>query len=143
MAREVDIGSPTLHGYKKVQTLPSPITLTAAIQYIYEKTLDRPFYFGGTHLSWDSGTWANSESVTITVDLKIDGTNWENLWTQTYTAAVAPLTVSVPNVIDANLRRNPQGFWNDGSGLRVGIQQTVEGDGFHVVSHSTIEGEQP
>ena len=142
MARDIDIGFPTVGGlvFQEIQTIASPLTLTAAIQYVYQKTLDRPFYFAGCFLSWDSGTWTNSESITITVDLKVDGTNWENFWTETLTAANAPLTTTIPNIVDANSRRNPQGFWVDGSGIRIGIQQTVEGDGFHVLSHVALQG---
>lgn len=142
MPRDTDIGFPTQGGlvFSSVQTIASPITLTGDIQYLYEKTLDRPFFFAGCFLSWDSGAWITSESVTVTVDLKVDGVNWENFWTQTYTSANAPLTTVIPNIVDADARRNPQGFWVDGSGIRVGIQQTIVGAGYHVISHAAIQG---
>jgi hypothetical protein len=125
---------------KKVTTIASPITLSAAAQYVYQKvSVGTPFYYGGTFLSWNTGAWAGGESVTVTLDLKIDGVNWENFWTETYTAANAPLSLAIPNIVDANLRKHPQGFWNDGSGIRVGLIQTVTGAGFHVVSHFTLE----
>lgn len=126
--------------FSRVLTLPSPVTLTAAVQYIYQATPGRPFYFAGGFLSWNSGTWAAGETVTITVDLMIDGVNWENYWTVALIAAPIPLTYSVPSIIDAVLHRHPQGFWNDGSGVRVGIMQDAIHAGWHIVSHSFIDG---
>jgi hypothetical protein len=147
MGRDIDLGLTPPNGttgalnFITVRTLASPVTLAAAMKYIYQVTgLTRPLYFAGTFLSWDSGAWATAESVTVTIDLMVDGVNWENFWTQTYIAANAPLTTVIPNIVDADLRRNPQGFWITGPGMRVGIQQTVVGAGYHVVSHSTVEG---
>jgi len=126
--------------FARVQTIASPTTLSAAVQAIYSNTNGRPFFFGGGTISWDSGAWAGGESVTVNVDTKTDGSNWENLWTITLVAAAAPLTLGVPSDANSALLNVPQGFWNDGSGVRVTAQQTVEGADFGVISHSFVDG---
>ena len=144
--RDTNIGVPPAEtetnnpGFSTARTLTSPVTLTGALKYVYQQVLSRPFYYGGTHLSWNSGAWATAESVTANIDIMVDGVNWENMWTVTRAAASAPLSVYIPYIVDASLVRNPFGFWVDGTGIRVGIVQTVVGAGYHVISHSTIEG---
>jgi len=146
-------GTPTLAGinaeqragldFARVQTIASPTTLTGSAQYIYSRSGSaRPFYFAGGFLSWDSGAWAGGEDVDITVDLTVDGTNWENMWTKNLAAAASPLTVAVPSGDDEDNSLNiPQGFWvGSNCGLRVGIVQSVEGAGYGIVSHNFVDG---
>jgi len=128
--------------FARIQTIASPVTLTGAAQYIYQRNGSaHPFYFAAGFLSWDSGAWATAEDVTITVDMTVDGTNWENYWTVTLVAAPIPLTYSVPNITDADLQRHPQGFWvGSNCGIRVGLVQPTVGAGYHVVSHNFVDG---
>ena len=126
--------------FARIQTLASPVTLDGTLQTVYSNTQGRPFFFAGYMFSWDSGAWAGGESVTINVDAKADGSNWENLWTKTLAAAASPLTVAVPSGDDEDASLNiPIGFWSF-CDIRVTIQQTVEGAGYHVVSHCGGDG---
>ena len=129
--------------FANVATIASPVTLTAAIQYIYSRTASaRPFYFGGGFLSWDSGAWAGGETVDVNIQTSADGTNWANLWTMTQlVAAPAMPEVAIPHHSMTALLNLPVGFWVPANcGLRVGIIQNAEGAGFHVVSHKFIDG---
>tara|TARA_Y100000310_G_scaffold16579_1_gene16528 strand:- start:14943 stop:15446 length:504 start_codon:yes stop_codon:yes gene_type:complete len=127
--------------FARVQTIASPTTLTGSIQYIYSQTSSFPFYFAGGILSWDSGGWAGGETVDVNIQTKTDGTNWVNIWNMTQLAAAAgQLEVAIPHHAMTALLNIPVGFWNDGSGVRVGIIQNAEGGGYHVVSHRFIDG---
>lgn len=128
--------------FARIQTIASPVTLSAAMQYIYSRTAsDRPFFFAGGFLSWDSGTWASGETIAISVEMTVDGTNWEEMWSEQLVAASDPLTRPIPHLIDANGMKMPMGFWVGANcGIRVGIQQDAEHDGFHVISHNFVDG---
>ena len=129
--------------FSRIQTIASPVTLTNAAQYIVSIAgSDRPFRFPAGWLSWNSGTWAGGEQITITIDLTADGTNWENTWTQMFAAAAVPLTVPIPFIVDGAAARVPWPEMHIGEncGLRVGIVQNVIGGGWHVVSHNFSYG---
>lgn len=128
--------------FGRVQTLASPVTLDGTVQAIYSRDASaRPFFFAGGFLSWDSGAWAGGESVTINVDVKADGSNWENMWTLTLAAAASPLSVAVPAHANSALLNIPMGFWvGENNGVRVTLEQTAEGAGYHVVSHNFVDG---
>lgn len=115
----------------EVRTIASPVTLTGAVQYIYLNAPARPFFFAGGFISRASGAWATGETVIVTVDAKIDGTNYQNVWTATYLAEPSPILVPVPEA--------PWEFWNNGGGVRVGIVQSVVGAAFHTWNHSFID----
>ncbi len=126
--------------FAQVQTIASPVTLSAAAQYIYSDAPGRPFFFAGGLLSWDSGDPAD-QTVTVIVQTKTDGTNWVTMWTKGLSALPSPLECAVPSGDDEDNSLNiPIGFWNNGSGVRVGISQAAEGGGWQVVSHSFIDG---
>jgi len=127
--------------FARVETIASPVTLTGSIQYIYSNAPGRPFYFAGGFISWDSGAWASAEAVDVNVQVKTDGTNWVDCWNMTQlTAAASPLEVAIPHEAATALLNIPKGFWNDGSGVRVGIVQGTVGAGYHVVSHKFVDG---
>jgi len=129
--------------FARVQTIASPVTLTNAIQYIYQRTAGaHPFYFAGGFFSWDSGAWAGGETVDINVQTSADGTNWVNMWTAVQLAAApAMLEVAIPHEAMTNLLNIPKGFWvGSQNGVRVGIIQNAVGAGWHVVSHNFVDG---
>jgi hypothetical protein len=127
--------------YAEVRTLASPVTLTAAVQYIYQSTPGRLFYFAGGFVRKASGAWAGGEGpVTITVDVMIDGVNWINLWTIAFAADPSPVAVAIPAHGNNALLNLPYGFWNNGGGVRVGIVQAAVGAGWHTWNHSFIDG---
>jgi hypothetical protein len=123
----------------QVRTIASPVTLTSALQYIFSSTPGTPFYFAGGFISRATGAWATSESVTVIVEVKFDGTNWRTVWTATFTAEPAQVAAAVPADADTALLNIPKGFYNNGDGVRVGIQQTVVGAGYHTWAHSFID----
>ena len=126
----------------EVRTIASPVTLTANYQYIHTQSPGVPFYFAGGFVSQATGAWAGGESVTIVVEVMIDGTNWDDIWSLVITAALAPTTLAVPShgtgLVATTLLNLPFGFYNNGGGVRVGIKQTVEGAGFGTWVHSFI-----
>ena len=123
----------------QVRTLTSPVTLTSALQYIYSNAPGTPFYFSGGFISPATGAWATGESVTVVVEVKFDGTNWRTVWSATFTAAPTMVAAAVPADAATALLNIPKGFYNNGNGVRVGIQQTVEGAGYHTWAHSFID----
>ena len=140
----INIDLQAMLDFARVQTIASPVTLTGSAQYVYSRDAsDRPFYFGGGFFSWDSGAWAGGEDVTITVQVKVDGSNWETMWSLNLTAAASPLSVAVPSGYSEDSTLNiPVGFWvGQNNGVRVGIVQDTEGAGYHVVSHNFTDGE--
>ena len=129
--------------FARVQTIASPVTLTVAVQYVYLRTAGvHPFYFGGGFFSQDSGAWATAESVEISIDVMVDGANWEDMWTApALVAAAAPLSKAIPSISPSATLNIPIGFWvGSGNGVRVGIAQSVEGAGFGVWSHNFVDG---
>jgi len=136
----INIDQQTLLDYAEVRTLASPVTLTAVVQYIYSDSPGRPFHFTGGFINRATGAWATAESVTITVQVMIDAVNWVTIWTITFAAEPAPVTVAIPSHANSALLNLPYGFWNNGGGVRVGIVQTVVGAGYHTWNHSFIDG---
>ena len=134
----------TMLDFARVQTIASPVTLTAAIQYVYSRAgSSRPFYFCGGFFSQDSGAWATGEQVDINVQVSTDGTNWVNCWNAVQlAAAAAPLDFAVPHEAMGTLLGGiPRGFWvGPNNGVRVGIVQGVEGAAFGVWSHNFVDG---
>ncbi len=130
--------------FARVETIASPVTASAAIQYVYSRTAgSRPFFFAGGWFSQDSGAWAGGEQVDINLQTMTDGSNWVNAWNAVQLAAASTaLELAVPH--DANtllLGGIPKGFWvMPGNGVRVGIVQGVTGAGFGVWSHSFGDG---
>lgn len=124
---------------KEVRTIPSLVTLKNLVQYVYQNSPGYPFYFSGGFMNRATGAWAGGESVTITVDVKIDGTNWINVWTKTIVAEPNPVGLAVPADANSALLNIPKGFYNNGGGVRVGIVQTVMGAGYHTWNHSFID----
>jgi hypothetical protein len=131
----------------EVRTIASPVTLTAAVQYIYQNTPGTPFLFTGGFMNIVTGAWATLESVTITVDVMIDGVNWRNAWTGIFSLALGypgdaahPIALAVPSPVITLLQQGmPQSFDNNGNGVRVGIVQTVEGAAYHTWAHSFLD----
>lgn len=123
----------------EVRTLASPVTLTAVVQYVYTNSPGRPFYFAGGFMRRATGAWAGGESVTINVEVMIDGANWVQIWTITFAAEPSPTQVAVPAHANSALLNIPFGFWNKGDGVRVGIVQTAVGAGYHTWHHSFID----
>ena len=123
----------------QVRSIASPVTLTAALQYIYSNAPGTPFYFAGGWISPATGAWATGEAVTVVVEVKFDGTNWRTVWTESFTAAPAQVAVAVPADAATALLNIPKGFYNNGDGVRVGIKQTTEGAGYHTWAHSFID----
>lgn len=129
--------------FARIQTIASPVTLTGAAQYIYSRAgSSRPFFFAGGWFSQDSGAWATGEDVTVTVQLTVDGTNWETAWSLNLVAAASPLSIAVPSGYSEDPTLNiPIGFWvGSNCGVRVGIIQNVEGAGYGVWSHNFVDG---
>ena len=129
--------------FGRVQTIASPVTLTGNYQYVYLRTAgNRPFFFAGGFFSQDSGAWAGGESVEISVDVMVDGTNWEDMWTApALVAAAAPLSKAVPSIAPSTTLNIPVGFWvGSQNGVRVGIKQSVVGAGYGVWSHNFVDG---
>ena len=123
----------------QVRTIASPVTLTGSLQYIFTNAPGTPFYFAGGFVSPATGAWATGESVTISLEVKFDGTNWRTVWTKVFTAAPPQVAVAVPADAATALLNYPHGFHNNGDGVRVGIQQTVVGAGYHTWAHSFID----
>ena len=129
--------------FARVQTIASPVTLSAAIQYVYQRAAGaHPFYFAGGFFSWNAGAWVGGETVDINVQTSADGVNWVNLWTAVQLAA-APLMleVAIPHEAMTALLNLPKGFYvGSQNGVRVGIIQNAVGAGWHVVSHNFVDG---
>uniref|UniRef100_A0A6M3JUS1 Uncharacterized protein n=1 Tax=viral metagenome TaxID=1070528 RepID=A0A6M3JUS1_9ZZZZ len=126
----------------RVQTLASPVTLSAAAQVtVYQRTAgDRPFYFTGGFFSWNSGDPA-ADAVSIYVNVMVDGVNWENMWTMTLAALPSPLSLAVPSHANSALLNIPMGFYvMAGNGVQVTIGKNADAGGDHVVSHSFGDG---
>ena len=123
----------------QVRSISSPVTLTASLQYIFTNAPGTPFYFAGGFVSPATGAWAGGESVTISLEVKFDGTNWRTVWTKVITAAPPQVAVAVPADAATALLNIPKGFHNNGDGVRVGIQQTAVGAGYHTWAHSFID----
>ena len=123
----------------QVRTLASPVTLTAALQYVYQSTPGTPFYFCGGFMKRVTGAWAGGETVTINVDIMIDGVNWNNIWTITFAAEPAPVLAAIPAHANSALLNLPYGFYNNGNGVRVGVIQNAVGAGFHTWAHSFLD----
>lgn len=130
--------------FARVQTIASPITLSASIQYVYSRDAgDRPFYFCGGWFSKDSGAWVGGENVDINIQTKTDGSNWVDTFNIAQLGAdPSPLEFAIPHeATGALLGGIPRGFWvMPGNGVRVGIVQDVIGGGWHVWSHSFGDG---
>lgn len=106
----------------------NPILLSDFPQYIYWNESDHPFHFGGGELCRDSGSWLNGEEVIVTIDASCDGF-WKCIWDEKFSEES-----------DIERKKIPDMF-NDGAGLRIGIRQKVEGDGYHLWSYSFISAE--
>lgn len=130
--------------FATVQTIASPVTLTGSIQYVYSQAgKDRPWYFAGGFFSQDSGAWTSGVTVDINVQLTVDGTNWANCWNAVQLAAASTsLELAVPHEANTALLGGiPRGFWvGAGVGVRVGIVQDAEHDGWQVWSHNFVDG---
>lgn len=123
----------------EVRSIDSPVTLTNVVQYIYTNSPGRPFYFAGGFVNRASGAWATGESVTVNVEVQIDGATWIEIWTITFAAEPSPVLAAIPSHANSALLNLPYGFWNKGDGVRVGIVQTVVGAGYHTWDHSFID----
>ena len=123
----------------EVRTIASPVTLTGVVQYIYTDSPGTPFKFTGGFVNRKTGGWGGGESVTVNVEVQIDGATWIEIWTITFAAEPSPVLAAIPSHANSALLNIPFGFTNRGDGVRVGIVQTVEGAAFHTWEHSFLD----
>ena len=113
------------------------LTCDGTEQFIYTETNATVFMFGGCKLDFTGETFNTAESVTIRVYEKIDGTNYRVKYAETLTAVPSPVLVSVPR--SGTTENISQPFYNNGDGVRVSVEQTVEGDGYFTLPYSIID----
>lgn len=121
------------------------ITLSATPTAIYTQEPDEAYYVPGCLIRKSSGTWAASENVTFTIEVQIDGTNWDAIWTCTFNNASQPANAGVAIPHEANsalLVGIPRGFWVlGGCGCRIMASQDVVGGGWHEWDYQVLDGQ--
>ncbi|MFA5401807.1 MAG: hypothetical protein WC359_15250 [Dehalococcoidia bacterium] len=116
------------------------VTCDGTTQTIYERTGEsHPFYFAGGYIDFTGANFGAGEDTTITVDVRVDGTNYRTIYTETFLAAALPSPVAVPFPRDANTDVQPKGFYSK-QDVKVTITQAAVGAGWNTLPYRIIDG---
>ena len=99
-----------------------------------------PFYFGGGFIDFTGANFGAGEDTTLSVYIKVDGTNYRIVYTETFLASALPSPAVVPFPRDANTNIQPKGFYSK-QDVKVTIQQAAEGAGFNTLPYRIIDAE--
>lgn len=102
---------------------------------LIEITNDRPFEFGGIGFDFtSSGAWATGETIVITVEEEIDGTNYREIDVEVLMADPGrPLFMPRNAVTDLVPARK-----YIATAIKVTVQQSVLGGGYHTIAFYAI-----
>lgn len=108
-------------------------------QTLYEITgAEVPFFFAGGFIDWTGANSGAGEDTAVKVYVKLDGTNYRVIYSETFLAAAVPDPVATPFPRSVDTKPTPEGFYSKRD-VKVTVQQAAEGGGWNTLDVRIID----